>query len=157
MSGVSTPCPNVATHLDDGAYILPTSDAAQTAGGREMSDQLNTLTDAELSRAFAVEVAGWGIHAYALPRNPARSVAAMIADHVLCLVGDEEFATSMDAVLPYLEKQRFLLSRQFAPAAYVVRVETRRVAYAEGCDKSFPRAACIALVLAVRAEKEAAK
>jgi hypothetical protein len=98
---------------------------------------ISQLNDIELSAVFAVEVAGY-------PKIFLESSSI-------------NFATSMDAVLPYLERQRFLLSRQFAPVAYIVRVETRRVGYEQGYDKSFPRAACIALTLAARAEKEAGK
>ncbi len=44
MSGVSTPCPNVATHLDDGAYILPTSDGfVLLADSGEMSCASNRV------------------------------------------------------------------------------------------------------------------
>jgi hypothetical protein len=118
-----------------------------------MSD-LNQLTDAELSAAFSVEVNGRYV-------APNRCVYLSRAHHErdpLC--GGypvPDFAGSVDIVLTDLERTLFRIERMCQPDAYVVYIELPVGTYVKGYDERLSKAACIALIMAARAEKEGAK
>lgn len=122
-----------------------------------MTDQLDQLTDAQLSETFAVEVAGWqlsdGDHPLYGPfkyRVPDDGVGYELP----------KFATSADAVLPFLEKRDTLLDfavNKIEPRwAWVISVYHAE-GQADGEADTFPRAACLALIRAARAEKGGGK
>lgn len=122
-------------------------------------DALNdALNDAQLSEVFAVEVAGWAIHS----RNTACWVDAAERDGMMervhAFVGELEFATSADAVLPFLEATKNWSGAAYphardSQAKHSVCIEFNHV----GCSSTFARAACIALLRAKRAENGGAK
>ena len=88
---------------------------------------LNELTDAELSECFAVEVAGW---------EPETA-------------WEGRFATSADAVLPWLGKQPW--SADGEPEVVKISIfDDFGNALSEGTSRTFARAACIALIEAKR-------
>ena len=142
-----------------------------------MTDQLDQLTDAQLSEVFAREVAAWGIHS----RNTAFWVDAEKRDgtafDVRALVGELRFATSADAVLPFLERQRAWSKGTVGQAVTVYGERLSPSPKPEGVPDSewmilapighhwneakplvsFARAACIALIRAKRAEKGGGK
>lgn len=85
-----------------------------------MNDTLDQLTDAELSECFAVTMG--------VPCDP------------------DDYATSADAVLPWLEKCRRWKAQQHEPN--VVWVDLDAPTYGDACAPTFARAACIALIRA---------
>jgi hypothetical protein len=117
-----------------------------------MNDDLNNMSDDNISKIFAVEVAGWAIHCRNTGCWVPREKADKIADNVLCFVGEEDFATSMDAVLPYLEKHAFRIERLCQPDEYCVYIELPAGTYVKGCDSRLSKAACIALIMAARSD-----
>ena len=148
-----------------------------------MSADLNQLNDAELSAVFAVEVAGHKPMFLLVKRGyyfrpeakgyvyeeakAGRFTEAEARDYVdpshgeVTMYADKPpvFATSMDAVLPYFEKRAFNIEHFLSPpSSYVIFIYQKGDRETLICeDTSLPRAACIALILAARAEKEAAK
>lgn len=118
-------------------------------------NNLNQLSDAELSVVFAVEVAGDS------PDNVAWFTKAIAKGHV-----DPNalpYAHSMDAVLPFITKHGWaeLIQWDMVNGIYAKssrwKVSILVRGLIEGESTSLPRAACIALILAARAEKEAMK
>jgi hypothetical protein len=99
---------------------------------------LNQLTDSELSAVFAVEVAG----------------IKFFTDSLGHRIVHDPYATSMDAVLPYLAKYRCGIDILPCLGIFEVHLHEEDCSFA---SKSLPRAACCALILATQAEKEAAK
>lgn len=112
-----------------------------------MNDELETMTDAQLNEAVALEVAGWreiekGNFTSRLFGNAS---------------GDEKwsdefhYATSANEVLPLLEKQNcdmiFDSDRQWQ---CIIHVPTTGKFLPNCSNKSFARAACIALLRAKR-------
>lgn len=101
-----------------------------------MSDALDTLSDAALSEVFAVEV-------------------GLYSEYVSKEVAEEKhFATSADAVLPFLETRDWLTMKH-PGRDYTIQINCHATA-GENCfgyAPTFARAACIALILAKRAEK----
>jgi hypothetical protein len=109
-----------------------------------MSTDLDQLTDRDLSNVFAVEVAGW-----------------------TCDVLNR-FATSADAVLPYLHPHLFTVGRLFrgdgddidaaAPMTYVVIIyhggTCGNGVAGKAESNTFARAACIALIRSMRDDTE---
>jgi hypothetical protein len=130
-----------------------------------MKTDLNQLTDTGLSAAFAVEVAGYLQGTQSGPNGRwVHNGVVWMCPSVLT------FSTSMDDVLPWLsEATAVSIHRIYALNAegYVDKslpLKWRVTVYQDDDFKGFrndadtlPRAACIALILAARAEKEAAK
>lgn len=122
---------------------------------------LSELTNAELSEVFAVEVAGFKddpvfpLCFWVSPDGKAHHKTTEFG-HTFSL-----FADSADAVLPYLEKcltWHLAFCAGCTQGGYSVFVRSYDGALeieAEG--KTLARAACIALITAKRAEKEASK
>jgi hypothetical protein len=111
---------------------------------------IDRIDDAELSAVFAVEVAGWE------PMTEARPCHKWMVDGST-LNSEAVFATSMDAVLPYLERTLFRIERLCQPDEYCVYIELPAGTYVKGCDVRLSKATCIALILAARAEKKASQ
>lgn len=113
-----------------------------------MTDELDTLTDAKLSEVFAKNVAGYTADAdgWFLPPPPRRIA---LLSHEL-----PSFATSADAVLPYLQA-RYRWQATGTKSTTVVQVWTGEGPQPNATvqDITFARAACIALIRAKRAEK----
>lgn len=121
--------------------------------------ELDSLTDVQLSEVFAREVAGWGIHR----RNTALWVdadkVASTKYEVHAFHDELRFATSADAVLPFIEASgvfpeimrpwQNLLTEGVEP----VRVWEVRFDAVWAIAPTFARAACIALIRAARAGK----
>lgn len=117
------------------------------------TDNLDTLNDAQLSEVFAVEVAGW--RKITFRRREIWDAHGIPYTH-------PTFATSADAVLPFLEKYEWG-KFSFGPIT-IYGYEQRwseefgrnfrtQIVLGEGPKKAtFARAACIALILAKRAE-----
>ena len=118
-----------------------------------MNDQLNILTDAELSAAFAVEVAGM------------ETTTAKGHDELFYIVEKRDgfqkaiqakslnFATSMDAVFPYLDKYDYMVSGGRGKSHVQINcLKDGARENGHGWDMSVPRAMCIALIHAKRAE-----
>ena len=111
------------------------------------ASDLNQLTHAELSAAFAVEVAGYD-------KNTFTNTGGWFFHSG---TNSTIFATSMDAVLPHLEEYPFVdcsHDKDLAQGAWCVGVgdyETMDAHY--GHSDSMSRAACCALILAARAAK----
>lgn len=106
-----------------------------------MNDELESLSDVQLSIQFAVEVAGMtGI-------QPNRGFPLDCNGRML-----PEYATSADAVMPYLEKQH--VDALCLRGSWSVSVGPSRCVVA-GHSPTFARAACLALIRAHRATKEA--
>lgn len=104
-----------------------------------MSDDLDYKSDAELNELFAVELAGM--------EQVTRALWAFPGDLPQSLT----FCASADAVLPWLEKHRYLriLFCRETPVRWEVAKEDSPTVYAVA--SSFPRAAVIALIRAKRA------
>lgn len=100
-------------------------------------DNLDQLSDAALSETFAVEVAGY-TKQWADFTGPTLT-----------------FATSADAVLPWVEQHAEHINTHRCSSHWTVAIcipnEKRRNFVASASN--FPRAACIALIRAKRAEK----
>lgn len=126
-----------------------------------MNNQLNILTDADLSAVFAVEVAGWipltkawcAQHKWMWPRYKWATPDGHPYD------GDPIFATSMDSVLPYIKKQGWSEIRQWNMEGLTMMTEpmwlVRLIAdgnFIESESTALPRAACMALISVKRAE-----
>lgn len=128
---------------------------------------LDTLTDAELSELFAVEVAGFAGVRSGTPwevndEPPAVRRVGRVKLHdtskeaVVMEVPD--YATSADAVLPWLENNygeyEYAGAAHFTgatgPAEWHIRVFVGNGTYVAKAP-TFPRAACIALIRAKRA------
>ena len=112
-----------------------------------MTDELDKLADAELSEVFAVEVAGVE-HIGNLWRNTGEC----------WMIGVPPFATDANAVLPWLEKLPDWKVERMAFGGIDVEIYTENSykVIAEAKEYAFPRAVCIALIRAKRAEKQEA-
>lgn len=117
------------------------------------NDQLDSMTDAELSQAVAVECAGYGLDAdgWFVPPLPRR--IALLAHEL------PDFATSADAVLPLINAVEYQWSAGNdgvgSTESCWCNVTTRHGTF-KGWQSTFARAACIALLRAKRAGKGAA-
>lgn len=120
------------------------------------TDNLDQPPDAELSEVFAVEVAG-----YKRFLDPACGFIWKDAEGAVVIPRvRQRFATSADAVLPYIDALGWAEVNQWNQRdgkptnerAWRVRVMARG-SYIEGTAPTFARAACIALLRATRAEK----
>lgn len=124
--------------------------------------KLEEMSDAELSEVFAVEVCRSvrpipssveGVRFYEDTRNGALRRSDWRNDFWT------EFATSADAVLPYLEKWRAQCTRTAAgkwrSAKWRVAIVDRQEKVFVGQNAQLARAACIAFILATRAAAEA--
>ena len=118
-----------------------------------MSDELESLTDGQLSEVFAVEFAGFTrietTQCGVVWKDAEGAVAQLRHIH--------RFATSADAVLPFLQKAP-APSLSFAPAlgTWCVSITVISGRYTReflGYDTTLARAACIALIRAARAQK----
>lgn len=117
-----------------------------------MNDILDKLRDDTLSEIFAVEVAGWELVADFENRKMWKTPQGLIWG------GATSFATSADAVLPWLEKHGYakaqLVSGSDQPMLWYISYPVK-----SGWDEvhgkapTFARAACIALIRAKRAAK----
>lgn len=121
-----------------------------------MNDELDKLSDLELSIHFAREVALWSLNfenGYWIRPD---------GSEVLREDGDEGpafpiFATSADAVLPWLEKEWWDANHRWTPLFRAFNVwikESESKVSGYGSSPSFARAACIALIRAKRAESK---
>jgi len=131
-------------------------------------DNLDTLSDTELSEAFAVEVAGWTLKPFfpAVPSEDIPEGPTLWHDKNGFAEADQDgraipppFATSADAVSPWLERAKGAdavrvyqkgangLVDESLPLLWMVTAATY---YATA--PTFARAACIALLRASRAE-----
>lgn len=119
-----------------------------------MNDDLDSKTDAEISEIFAVEVAGWRDADPTETREHYRSWIPPGKKPIRnCRYSERPapFATSADAMLPWLEKH-VAASMSYLPHAnpggwYASLSSVKVVA------PTFARAACIALIRAKRATK----
>jgi len=126
-----------------------------------MNTDLDPLTDAQLSEVFAVEVAGWRRGVYQSNSGwwkPWRPGAEEFVDDLI------PFATSADAVLPWLPRGviatvscQAVISRGEFGWRVTVPFGPPPSSLVQGSADTMPRAACIALIKAKRAEKEASK
>lgn len=135
-----------------------------------MNDDLEAMSDSELSARVALEVAGWFCMRFGYPEgqhgqqspgmlscDPSHKDACWHNGHSQFQV-PPPFATSADAVLPWLEKQGWKCAgnRAGQTSATTVFVVCHQSASQEGfavsCDQpnDFARAACIALIRAKR-------
>lgn len=110
-----------------------------------MSDELDALSDAQLSEVFAVEVAGWTFReehhwCFAKGNDYARK-------------GDLVFSTSADAVLPYLSAHCVTWRCMGYPDGShgFILWPTSTSRDFQSSAPTFARAACIALLRAKRA------
>lgn len=121
------------------------------------TDNLDTLRDAELSEVFAVEYAGWReIHPCSCGVQKRGTSPEGKCIHV------PPFATSADAVLPFLNKWRWMAGNG-QPLASIRDNDGLMVKMVKICEPdlglphavapTFARAACIALIRSRRAEK----
>lgn len=122
-----------------------------------MSDALDTLPDAALSEVFAVEVAGWTEIRYEEGENvdiEGRCIYPWSGIRGRNSKGERDFiphfATSTDAVLPYLEKHNEVFVEFFAATKLW---QVLIVGKDRGVSTTFARAAGLALIQAKRAEK----
>jgi hypothetical protein len=122
-------------------------------GGRQVSDNLSQLSDAELTEVFAVEVAGWTPHAV-------EEKKCHDPEGLSCYWSDvPPFAMSANDVLPWLEKHKCTVP-SWAEGSWSVTIydetgegETYDMPIlGEEDDKSFARAAATALIRAKRAQ-----
>lgn len=112
------------------------------------TDNLDALTDAQLSEVFAVEVAGFKKDAdgWFVPPLP-RRIALLL--HEL-----PPFATSADAVLPHANKRKWWVQHTDNPTEPIrVRFDHDQGPCAEGKPEQLARLFSIALIRAKRAEK----
>ena len=132
-----------------------------------MSDELDKMTDSELSEVFAVEVAGFEKHrseeCYEIPIgfDVVRGTRPVVywtnakGDSVL----DPTFAFNANAVLPWLvntygwDAYQEYDSKRIGVSIYVNKYHKSYFSFGE----TFPRAACIALIRATRAEPQPPK
>lgn len=116
-----------------------------------MKPDIEQLPDAQLSAIFAREVAGWAGDFVYWKDAEGKEVT-----------DDEEypiapfFATSADAVMPFVEKVACSPHRRRLPDAWLFFVALQDGTYVKAEATTFARAACIALIKAKRAEKERA-
>jgi hypothetical protein len=123
-----------------------------------MKDELDGLSDSDLTMAFAGEIAGWTklrktvLGAGAPERDPS-PYGYPPGRNYECAV--TPFATSADAVLPYLEKHPrwFCDNKAENYAVCVVSMDGARDHY--GRDSAFARASCICLLRASRSHPQA--
>ena len=122
------------------------------AKGEKMTDGLDTKTDAQLSEIFATEVAGWTFTLGTVEKwwrdgdGHFRGAGFINLPH---------FATSADAVLPWLEKANHLLSCWDGKLWCVAFYFEGNSRHSTGTQTTFARAACIAIIRATRARKGA--
>ena len=118
------------------------------------NDKLEQLTDAELSEVFAVEVGGWTKEPRGRPWN-----------EVMCLIDEKgkinnpQYATDANAVLPWLEKhanENGSVEMRFRFGFWRASLYEMENFLPECSmeETTFPRAACIALIHAKRAEQQ---
>lgn len=122
-----------------------------------MTDNLDTLTDAQLSEVFAVEVAGWREFGYGRTNGKPKMWETRGGIPQL----SARFATSADAVLPYVAKhlEACLFSHRAAfwremqlqsGLDTIALADSLGIYIRAGC---LARRLCIALIRANRAEK----
>jgi hypothetical protein len=124
------------------------------------TDNLDSLSDSALSETFAVEVAGWRLlipkkgNVAALWENAAGETRERDGFGTYCISPDH-FATSADAVLPWLVAEGWTCdnSEKTEPCKVRVWPEGRWHIPIIGTAPTFARAACIALIRSKRAEK----
>ncbi len=121
-----------------------------------MTDELEQLTDAQLSAVFAVEVAGWRFH----KGDPNEQWVALHDDWWICSAECDKrpaqsmfkevhpFATSADAVLPHLERYGPYVHCEICATEWHVTILDYDGNSVVGIGQSFARAACLALIRA---------
>ena len=127
-----------------------------------MSTNYDAMTDAELSEAFAVKVAGWVQMDCSLwdVGESRDSSCSKRSDGKWISNSTEHFATSADAVLPWLEKHPDVEIYRDDGRGWCIAImginrlsdRTESGIVAESWEPTFPRAACIALLRAKDAE-----
>ena len=117
-----------------------------------MTDELDSMTDAKLSETFAVAVVRWK-YKYAFSDDTINLRHEWL-DEKNCVRYDvTSYATDANAVLPWLYKY----ATWGCDASLKVRVDVFYSPFecsAFAYSSTFPRAACIALIRAKRAEKQ---
>lgn len=117
-----------------------------------MSYELDSLTDAKLSEVFAVEVAGWARDGSALsPLRWKDAAGEMPWDYENDKLGQPKFATSADAVMPFLEGSGCWRAYREKHGQGVL-ISVGLIKPAIGFSHTFARAVCIALIRAKRAQ-----
>jgi len=114
-----------------------------------MTDDLDTKTDAQLSEIFAVEIAGL-VKSKTFTYEGEYSIWLDKKGHV----DEPNFATSADAVLPWLEKERLAVI-SCNTKGWRVEIVRRSANVIFAYSDKIARAACIALIRATRARKGA--
>ncbi len=130
-----------------------------------MSDELDSMGDAQLSEVFAVECAGW------VKRLGCTHPENEPDDDVMCWYGPKRdnqtatekrygyvtpptFATSADAVLPFLREPEIVdVDRMDGRLGWRIVIMDYQDLYAMAESPTFARSACIALIRAKRAAK----
>ena len=119
-----------------------------------MTDELDTMTDPELSEAFATEMAGCKKEGPILIAAKRGAIFANWKNANGDWVCEPSFATDANAVFPWLEKHQ--TANAFVFGFWTVRIVCpcpRNIKIlAEAEAKTFQRAACIALIRSKRAE-----
>lgn len=125
-----------------------------------MPDPLESLSDGELSETLAREVAGWK-YAPSWKHGPGENPHMVWFDETGQWSTDDDgypirprFATSADAVMPWLEKYRAWSSSRHQGGNAIVSIHRRRGEFWEGIAPTFARAACIALIRSARATQQ---
>ena len=112
--------------------------------------QLEDMTDAELSEAFALEVAGWRKN---IMDEWEDTNGKAIWDDFTDWPGNPNFATSADAVLPWLEKYGKFNIHHSNGGIYEVEIDRlgqQPCNFYFGSATTMARAAAIALIKAKR-------
>ena len=106
-----------------------------------MYDDLEQMTDEHLNELFAIEVAGWTRMHSSLPSFSGWMDGDMPKGRTL------HFATSADAVLPWLEKRAPYVSIGIYGTGWCVTIFDHNFNNIwTGVNMSFARAVCIALI-----------
>jgi hypothetical protein len=118
-----------------------------------MTLTLTNPTDDQLNAAFAEKVAGWTLRDEYWMTSPKRFAGRSWLCGNKWMCGESElppFTTSADAVLPWLEKWNESWEVSYYNNVWNIAIEDRKggMIYGWVKDKSFPRAAVIALLRA---------
>ena len=121
-----------------------------------MTDELDSMDFVQLSETFATEVAGWKHEGPVIIAAKKGGIIANWKNANGDWVYDPTFATDANAVLPWLGKHQN--ANSYAFGIWMIRIiisDSRPIKIlAEASAPTFPRAACIALIRAKRAEKQ---
>lgn len=107
---------------------------------------LSEMTNAELNESFCIEALGW-----TKDSSGDETVWLNAAGKYTCGIYDLEFAQSLDAVLPWLEKHRVNIHKR-GQGWFVAIWTDDGTSQPNAFDASLARAAVIALISAKRME-----